>query len=194
MAAVTLANLGSVLQLQGKWTEAEGAYKMALGFFAEVGNLHGRAQALGNLGTLYLNNDQVEKALECFVQDLDLNQRLGDYASQAQTLNNLAIAYRHLGRFDDALKCYEHSLTLKRELSDRHGELVTLINLYHLQQERGDLAIAGHYLGEARVLAQELGDSERLAHIKRLEAELASQRYGTRSLPAGVHSPPIGRR
>lgn len=167
---VTLTNLGSVLQSQGDWSAAEEAYRAAHSSFVELADLARQAQVLGNLGTLYLDTGCLEEAMDCFLQDLDLAQQLGDHVSQAQTLNNLAIVFRRLGCLDEAFQCYEHSLALKRELGDRRGELITLINLVHLDQARRDRPMALRHLAESRVLAQALGDEERLAQIRQLEA------------------------
>ena len=134
LAAVTLANLGSILQLQEDFVGAEEAYLQAVALFEANGDQRGRAQSLGNLGTLYLHMDKPDQAVACFSEDLAIQREIGDHASQARILNNLGIAYRRLGRWKEAKVCYEHSLMLRRELDDQRGEEIVRRNLARLEE------------------------------------------------------------
>lgn len=176
VVAVALVNLASVLQTQRLDDRAEQIYQAALDLFADLGDVHGQAQVLGNLGTLHLNSGRVEQAVECFLRDLELHQQGGDHASQAQTLNNLAIAYRRLDRLDEASACYERSLFLRRQLGDRRGELTTLINMSILCQEQGNLSTALDCLLQGRAVAEDIGDSTRMQEIE-LHLAAATQQH-----------------
>jgi tetratricopeptide (TPR) repeat protein len=62
--AITLANLGTVLQLRGTSDEAEAAYRQALEIFTQLGNLQYQVQVLGSLGILFLEVNQLDRALD----------------------------------------------------------------------------------------------------------------------------------
>jgi tetratricopeptide (TPR) repeat protein len=171
--AVAYTNLGSVLQIQKDWTEAEKTYQKALHLFEKLNNIHGQAKVLGSLGLLHLDCGRIRQAIDLFIWDLDLHQQVGDDFGQAQTLNNLAIAYRRIGRLDEALTCYKNSLFLRRQLEDWRGELITLINMSILYQEQDELNAALDCLSQGRLLAQEKEDVEHLREIEQRIAQLS---------------------
>jgi len=129
---------------------------------------------LGNLGTLYLEMNQLEKAVDIFLRDLETNQKMGDLISQAQTLNNLAIAYRRQQNTQQALHSYEGSLEIKKEIGDQQGELSTLINYSYLLRDVGESERLNDTLKYARVLAKSLQDGNQISRIEELEHDLLS--------------------
>jgi tetratricopeptide (TPR) repeat protein len=139
-----------------------------------LGDFHLQAQVLGNLGTLYLEMNQLEKAADFFLRDLEVNQKLDDLLSQSQTLNNLAIVCRRQQNPGQALRCYEGSLEIKKEIGDQQGELSTLINYSYLLRDIGENKRLDDTLKYARVLALSLQDSNQLSRIEELERDLLS--------------------
>jgi tetratricopeptide (TPR) repeat protein len=126
---------------------------------------------LGNLGTLFLEINQLDIALDFFSRDLEVNQKVGDLLDQSQTLNNLAIVYRRKQNMNQARRCYEGSLEIKREIGDQQGELSTMINYCYLLKEIGEVENLNAILTKARLLAISLNDRNQLSRIEALEED-----------------------
>ncbi len=101
-----------------------------------MGDVHGVALTLNNLGNVYSNQGKWQEAITAFEQSLQIKRQLGDVHGVAQTLNNLGNVYRQQGHWQEAIAAYEQSLQIKRELGDVHGEGQTLANLGLLYENR----------------------------------------------------------
>jgi tetratricopeptide (TPR) repeat protein len=130
--------LGNVYKDQGRWAEAIASYEQSLATLRELGDRHGVAQTLNNLGLVYANQGRWAEAIASYEQSLETKRELGDRHGVAQTLNNLGNVYANQGRWEEAIVSYEQSLATLRELGDRHGEGGTLANLGMLHKDRQD--------------------------------------------------------
>ena len=156
--SASLANLGGVYKLQGRWDEAIKCHKESLAILRELGDRHGEGQTLGNLGNVYQLQGRWDEAIECFKQDLAICREFGDRHSEGQTLTNLGLVLADLGHWEEAIKCYEESLRIKRELGDRRGEGQTLTNLGLVLADLGHWEEAIECYEKDLAISRELGD------------------------------------
>jgi tetratricopeptide (TPR) repeat protein len=84
---------------------------------------------LNNMGVVYSDTGQPQKALELYGQALPIRREVGDRAGEAATLNNMASVYSDTGQPQKALELYEQALLIRQEVGDRAGEAVTLNNM-----------------------------------------------------------------
>lgn len=126
---------------------------------------------LQNLGVVSVRLGEPAKALDYFLQSLELKQQLYDTATLdlAKNHNNLGIAYSDLGRLNEALENYEKALAIKQRLArDDKGAIVsTLLNLGALHFEKKDVVNGERVLLEAKAMAERFlkPESEELAKI-----------------------------
>jgi tetratricopeptide (TPR) repeat protein len=105
------------------------AYEQSLQTFRQLGDVHGVAVALMNLGSVYREQGQWQEAIAAYEQSLQTFRELGDVHGVAQTLTNLGTVYATQGQWQEAIAYYEQSLEISRQLGDVHGEGLTLANL-----------------------------------------------------------------
>jgi len=86
-----------------------------------IKNKRKKIDILNNLGNLYLNKGEFDKAEKYYLEALNIRKKLAkkipsylpDYAG---ALNNLGNLYLNKGEFDKAEKCYEEAKRIYREL------------------------------------------------------------------------------
>ena len=115
---------------------------------------------LNNLGLVYDDLGQKDKALDYYAQALDIlrDAEHGDRAGEGVTLNNLGGVYRALGQPDKALDYYAQALDILRAVGDRAGEGATLNNLGLVYDNLGQKDKALDYYAQALVIRREVGD------------------------------------
>ncbi|PZS01271.1 MAG: hypothetical protein DLM69_05140, partial [Candidatus Chloroheliales bacterium] len=74
-----------------------------------------RAAVIGNLGAVYDDLGEYDKAIEYSTRSLELAQQLGDRLVQAQSLISLGNVYFGLGEYDKAIEYFTHSLELAQQ-------------------------------------------------------------------------------
>jgi len=173
-----LAQTGSNLADQARYTESLVKLQEALTCFQDTDNQPGQATILNNIGDVYYNLGQYEKALAYDQQSLLIFREIGDRFGEAAALNGIGLYYSGLRRYEDALDYYRQSLTIIQEIGDQVGESTTLGNIgqvyqglnqyekaldYHQQsltiaQEIRDLSAESKALGNIGVIYQSLGD------------------------------------
>jgi CHAT domain-containing protein len=100
------------------------------------------ATTLNNIGLVYDDLGEKQKALDFYNQALPLFRAVGDRGGEATTLNNIGLVYDDLGEKQKALDFYNQALPLFRAVGDRGGEATTLYNVAYLQRSQGNLKAA----------------------------------------------------
>jgi tetratricopeptide (TPR) repeat protein len=111
-------------------TTADHALTAAL----ELGDRHGEAMALGNLGLALLEVRRFDDAITAHNQAADIYRELGDRHGEGGALNNLGLALREVRRFDEAITALNQAADIYRELGNRWREGQALHNLARVQK------------------------------------------------------------
>jgi tetratricopeptide (TPR) repeat protein len=135
--AVWLAvNLAKFFDLKSLWSNWVATHQVALKSADAIGDSHGIAATMNNLGLVYKNQGKWEEAIDCFQQSWETRHAIGDSHGIAQTMNNLGLVYQSQGKWEEAIDCYRQSLETYGAIGDSHGIAQTMNNLglvYHLQ-------------------------------------------------------------
>lgn len=127
------------------------------------------------MGQIYLDLDQPEKALEHF-----RNVRAktpDDQAMQAEAGDRMALALMRLGRFDEALASEGVALRILQHINDPHGRATALCHLARIHRAAGQPELARRPLETALPLALAVED-------RKLQSDLLTERGAlTGSLP-----------
>lgn len=107
-------------------TSAIAKAEEALKLYRSAGDRLQEAIILNNIGFVYTNLGEQQKALQYFNQSLPVSRAIGDRRWEATALNNIGIVYSNLGEQQKALDYYNQSLPLSRAVGDRSGEATTL--------------------------------------------------------------------
>jgi len=101
-----------------------------------------RASALGNLGLVYADRGELDKAEEHHKGALEINREIGDRLGEAAALGNLGLVYGRRGdpeNLDRAEQYGKQALEMHREIGDRLGEAASLGNLGIVYGDKKDL-------------------------------------------------------
>lgn len=150
--------IGNGLIWQGLAIEAEREYIEALAAAHEVGDRETEAVALGNLGLVYLQRWDLERAEQHFEQAVKTYCQMGDRLSEAAFLGNLGLVYRERGELRRAEEHHRRALGIDREMGDSFGEAKQLGNLSAICVLRGDLGGAEEHAREALRIEEGIGD------------------------------------
>ncbi len=131
------------------------------------GDLRGQAITLNNIANCHQNLGDRPKALDYYLQALNLMPNVRNPFYTATTLNNIGVNYRELGQYDKAIDYFNQSLVMRQTIADQNGEAVTQSDLARLERSRGNFVDARKRIEAA------------LAAIETLRSKVASQHLRT---------------
>ena len=110
----------------GKYTEAEVAYKKALEKKAEAieGNY--------NLANSLFKQERYEEAIETFKKSVELAQ---DDKTKSQAYHNLGSSYAKMEKYEEAIKAYKEGLKINPNDDEARKNLAKTIRQLHQQQK-----------------------------------------------------------
>ncbi len=152
--ASCLDSLGIANRLQGKFKESEETHSRALGLFKTVPNTDNyQSVCYNNLGTLYKDLKDFDKAQQMFELGIAFGKQGDDFRMVCNLRNNLAAICIMTGKFEAGAVHATMALTGFRELKHKHGEVHALVFLGHCICGLGSYAEAlQHYLNCIKLL------------------------------------------
>ncbi|MEG4206766.1 CHAT domain-containing protein, partial [Microcoleus sp. Pol7_A1] len=116
------------------------------------------AVTLNNIGQVYSQLGEKQKALEYYSQSLPLNRAVGNRGGEAVTLSSIGSVYSELGEKQKALEYYSQSLPLSRAAGNRAQEAVTLNNIGQVYSQLGEKQKALEYYSQSLLLSRAVGN------------------------------------
>jgi tetratricopeptide (TPR) repeat protein len=160
--AVRIFNEAKKLQETAKSNEdlknAVEKYEQALKIYEKVGDKKGVAAVSNNLGIVYNDWGQYQKAAEYYEKSLEIKRKVGDIRGQGDTIMNLGTAYFDWGQYAKAVEYYEKSLEIYRKVGDIQGEGQTIMGLWNVYQCWGQYAKAVEYYEKSLEISRKVGD------------------------------------
>ena len=138
--------------------EALDAFREAADRYRLAGDRRGEADALDQMGGVYLRLGEFEKARDLYERALPLYEAAGHLPGRADALNDLGIALARLGERRAAGEHFQRSLEIFRQGGDRKGQAMALNSLGILHFGLGELEQARERLGESLELRRGAGD------------------------------------
>ncbi len=81
------------------------------------------------LGQAYFYQDKLEKSIEYFHKNLEIQIEINDDKEIANAYNNLGIIYRNIENYKQAIEYYNLSLKIKQKIGNKKGESSSLNNI-----------------------------------------------------------------
>ena len=191
--ATVLIGAGHLAQNHAAVDAATEHFAAALDIRRTLGDQHGVAQGLADLGWMGWRRCDYPKARQLSQESLALAESLGDTRVVALALSNLGFTALFEGNLDEARAVLERSLHLRVELSDRRGVAFAQTVLGWTLCRADDLAGAQRLLGSAIETYRSIGD-ERLYDfaldilvevlLRGGATELAAENLDRESLPS----------
>jgi CHAT domain-containing protein/Tfp pilus assembly protein PilF len=123
-----------------------------------VGDRAEEATTLNNIGSVYKDLGENQRALEYYKQALSLHRTVDNRDGEANTLNNIGTVHDALGEYKTALEYYKEALPLHQLTGNRDGEATTLHNIGRIYSALGEKHAALEYYKEALSLTRTVGD------------------------------------
>lgn len=155
---------GAVLELMGRWPDAEAAYQTALDISIQAGlgqALTARCQRV--LGTLRSLRGDYGAALTWLEQSRAIFSALDERSGLALTLIEIGIVRWRQGEYTSARQELEASLELARALGDKTTITLALNNLGNVAWNQGDYPKSRALHEESLALRRERGDQRGIA-------------------------------
>jgi tetratricopeptide (TPR) repeat protein len=121
---------------------------------------------LGNIGMVYADTGQTEKALEYYQQALSINRALEDRKGESAMLNNIAGVFSSTGQPKKALKLYRQALQISDEVDDQPGKAMTYSNMANVYNAIGQPEKSREFFKLALSIRSNVGDRTGEAAIR----------------------------
>jgi class 3 adenylate cyclase/tetratricopeptide (TPR) repeat protein len=133
-----LLRLGKVLEILGRWDEADDTYVRAADLYTRRGERRGWANAQADRAEVARKQGRFEPARELLLLANEVFTGLDDLAGLANVLHLLGTLASQQSRFDEARTSYRASLEIRRELDDQLKVGALLSNLAVVAEQLGE--------------------------------------------------------
>jgi tetratricopeptide (TPR) repeat protein len=151
-------NKGKVLELIGKWDQAEQDYRKNIELAAEANDDIVLAECKCDLGALLRNRGLYSNAMELFKSAKITAEENHDRRLLAGALGNMGIVSADQGDYIEAMKCHKEQKEICLEIGDKSGYSKAVGNMGILYHRQGDFYNAMNYYDEAKKICLEIGD------------------------------------
>jgi tetratricopeptide (TPR) repeat protein len=155
--------VGRCHYVPGRWKEALGSHEESARLAEQFGDKQGKANALDNIGAIWLGRGEPDKVLEKHREALQLAREAGARPQEADALSNVGAFHFVRGEPAKALSYYEDALKIHQETGDRREQASLLCNIGLAHSMAGEKDKALEYCNQSLELAREIG-------AKRVEA------------------------
>jgi len=131
----------------------------------EIGNMDGVAATLNNIGMVYENLSDFNKALEYFRRSELIYHEIGNKYGQASILDNIGLIFGNLTNYDKAIEYHLRALKIHEEIKDINGIARSLGNIGQIYDNIGERNKALDYYHRSLKMEEELGNSFGIAGI-----------------------------
>ena len=174
--AVTLANLGSVRQMQGDLRGSKPVLEESLAISRRLGDAHGTARALRGVAKTEIEESRFETARAHLSEALGLSRQNGDADGQAQAELAWGDLEEGAGRPAEAGRHVRLALESFRRIGDKGNETAALLKLASLDLSASRLGEAEKGFGQGLHLALALADPNQEAQARFGLAEIAARK------------------
>ncbi|HEU5010941.1 MAG TPA: AAA family ATPase, partial [Roseiflexaceae bacterium] len=133
-----LLDMGEVLQLIGKWPEAEAAYRQALALAEQTGDMLAVARSEDALGYLLSYTESYDEGLRWLTAARATFEEHGDQRGLGKTLEHLSFLHSQRSEYAEALRCAEQQRQIAAALNDHVG----------LSNAEANMGLAYQWLGD----------------------------------------------
>lgn len=152
---------GTVLELVGKWAEAENDYRAALAL-ADA-NAEAQAEVQYVLGRLYRQRDDYASALAWLAQAQANRAALNDQTGLAQVLIETGFVFLRQGKHKEAQDQLQEGLQLAQAINDPSSTALALNDLGNVVFSKSDYVAARARYEESLVIRRALGNKQNIA-------------------------------
>jgi signal transduction histidine kinase len=151
--------LGLAAQVKDNLTTAADELNQALKVFQERKETAEIVECYNGLGRVYFAQNEGEKALQIFLQALQLSEPLNKPLLRAATLDNMGIMYNAQRNYIACLDYFFQALALREKARDQPGLATSYSNIGSVYTEKKDFNRANAYYNQALLICEETNDT-----------------------------------
>lgn len=140
---------------QGELGQALEHYQKAEAIFLNIKNIHGLRTVYNNIGIVYDDWQDCDKALQYYQMNLDLQDEGDDPKIKCNILVNIGIVHFESMDYAAARQCFQDSLDLSRSIGFVYGESGALHHLGKILLKENDFAAALSHFQQAIQVAEQ---------------------------------------
>jgi DNA-binding CsgD family transcriptional regulator/tetratricopeptide (TPR) repeat protein len=156
----------------GAHRESAGQYSRALRFGEGLPEVE-RADLVERLSFECYLTGELDRALECQQEALQLRRSLGDAVAEGDALRTFSRLLRYTGRVDEAFAAAHAAVRQLEGTTPGRALAMAYANMSHLYMSAEDVAPTTAWAEKARALAEQLGEDEPLLYALGNMAQLA---------------------
>lgn len=170
LLGVAYANTGNIYYYEGDFEKALKHDSLALEYLSgasDKSRLLRTANLLSNIGTIYDQTKQFEKAAKYYNEAYSIGLKLNNHELLGNVLNNFGTLYRDQGNDELALNYYEKALRLREEHNNKFGMARSnfSVGLHHFNHKNYKEAV--RYLQTSVNLGREVGSVQTISSAAR---------------------------
>jgi serine phosphatase RsbU (regulator of sigma subunit) len=123
----------------------------------ELNDKDGISGCYNNIGVIYMELLEYDKALEYQQKSLKLKQEIGDKKGTSSNLGNIGSIYYQYGNYPLAMEYQQKAYEIRKELNNKKGIAMSLIDIGNIYEKEGKYAESVQSLLGAVKTAKEVG-------------------------------------
>ena len=155
--------LGNKSYYRGDMSVAFTNYQAALELFQTTNNIRGQGMCYNNLGNIYRNWYEFDKAKDCYDKAIKAGDQQADKAGLAARYNNRGLLFLSKEDWDAAKSDFEYAMRIDKDLGDERGLATRTRNMGVLNMLRQEWKAAEKLLDEALKIDNDLGNDGGIA-------------------------------
>ena len=132
--------------------------RQALEINKKIKNRSGQVVNINNIGNVYLNAQQYQKALDYYQEALVISKEIKNPTGEATNINNIGMVYDELEQYQKALEYYQQALAFNQKLKNRYEEAINLNNIGGIYDSLKQYQKALNFNQQALVIAKEVNN------------------------------------
>ena len=135
-----LLQRGVSLFSESKASQAKPLFEEVVRIAHDLGNIAVEGRAVGNLASVFEATGQHHRAIELYMQCLNILRQVGDSRKEARILYNVSHSYLSLERYDESIDYLNQSLALTDDMQTRIAveQQLTVVRHAMIQQDEED--------------------------------------------------------
>ncbi|MDK9699535.1 MAG: tetratricopeptide repeat protein [bacterium] len=161
--AASMCSLATLIERKGNHTHSISLLHEAIEISRKVHNSVIEVQALNDLGTVYLAQQQYSQAEQYFLQANTIARENQLNSQLATTLTNLGVIHRNRGNFEESLRCNREALSLALKLNNRKLKALLLLNLANVEYSLTHIEESYQLFMQALTILRDIGNKQQEA-------------------------------
>jgi hypothetical protein len=159
----SLSNLSLYFMIMGEYDRSRAMAEEAIGYFEELGDEQGIADAKYNIAGIYYKTDNYHLGLAYLMDCQVIYRKFGDYYNLSRVEKSLGTIYDYLGDQKNSVASYQNAIDAAEKVNDLNLKSNAYNNLSGVYLKQGKIADALELAEESIRIKKQTGDDRGLA-------------------------------